>query len=214
LLGAGFKVRYGLTADAFLKAAQACALLHDLGKLQEDWQCWAEAAQRARNPEYEHITALAHTDFDPEKPEDRHLERTLGVRRPRHAPASALYGGALLARMLASIPDAKRTHVASACAAAILAHHGGWLPEGIDLGTSRLWPGWEQPLSDALGWAPDRSLMERLQARTDKRGAAELLLGATTGPDNLLEWWPLVAYLTRTLRLSDQRATAEGSSHE
>jgi hypothetical protein len=45
----------------------------------------------------------------------------------------------------------------------------------------------------------------------DKAGLLHRVLDVTTGPDTIEEWWPIVAYLMRTLRLSDQRATAEGS---
>ncbi len=47
-----------------------------------------------------------------------------------------------------------------------------------------------------------------------RRHPLENLLRVATGPDHLEEWWPIVAYLTRTLRLSDQRATAEAGCHE
>jgi hypothetical protein len=157
---------------------------------------------------------LAHTDFDPDKPEDREFERSLNVRRPPHAPPSAFYSGALLARLLPSVPQGRLACVASACTAAILAHHGGWLPESLDLGISGHCPGWELPLVECLGWAPDGTVFQKLQGRRDKYGPAQQLLKLTTGSENLADWWPLVAYLTRTLRLSDQRATAEGASHE
>jgi hypothetical protein len=42
----------------------------------------------------------------------------------------------------------------------------------------------------------------------------EDLLRVVVGPDVIEETWPLVAYLTRTLRLSDQRATAEAGCRE
>ncbi len=216
LLGSGFEKRYGLSPQAFREGLVACALLHDLGKLQVGWQRWAEAAQRARDPGYRHVVPLAHTDFDPDKPEDRERELSLGIRRPAHAPAGAFYSGALLARLLSSAPEEERTRFASACTAAILAHHGGWLPEYLDLGISGFWDGWEQSLADVLGWVPQTFVLhlQKLQSHKDKRGAAQVLLNVTTNPENLAEYWPLVAYLTRTLRLSDQRATAEGASHE
>src|SRR5205807_2504344 len=96
----GLKKRYGLNPAATKAALQGCALLHDLGKLQLDWQRWAEAAQKARDPEYLHSVALAHTDFDPDNSEDRQRERQLGVRRPPHAAASAYYGAIFLADLL------------------------------------------------------------------------------------------------------------------
>ncbi len=214
LLGSGFQRRYRLNASNVMDAVQCCAVLHDLGKLQEAWQRWAKAAQKARDPAYAHVVPLAHTDFDPEKPEDRERERSLGIKRPPHAAASAFYGGAFLARLLNSLTNDDRTRVASACAAAVLAHHGGWLPDGLDLGITPLCSNWERAVEATLGWSPDRTMVQSLCIQPDKRGSLEALLKIATGPDSLEKWWPLVAYLTRTLRLSDQRATAEGASHE
>ena len=218
LLSVGFQARYGLAPEAMLEAVRACGLLHDLGKLQEPWQRWAAAAQRSQHPEYRHLVPLAHTDFDPESEEDRQRERSLGLRRPAHAPASAYYGAALMAALLRSVLDDHRTAVASACTCAVLAHHGGWVPPtertGLELGIAQLHPGWEGALADALDWKPETGPIANLQAMRDKRSTLEALLGVTTGPDRLRKWWPLVAYLTRTLRLSDQRATAEMGCNE
>lgn len=209
LLGSGFVQRYGLTPEALSDAVKACALLHDFGKLQEGWQRWAEAAQRAQFPTYQHTIPLAHTDFNPEKQEDRERERGLGIRRPAHAPASVYYGRAFFVQLLATVPDDQRAYVASACAAAVLAHHGGWWPADLELNPPKLWPGWEAALVQALGWAPGPGDLTHLRKYT-----VDKLLNVTTGAESLVERWPLVAYLTRTLRLSDQRATAERACHE
>jgi len=218
LVFVGFQVRYGLNPSAMLEAVRACGLLHDLGKLQEPWQRWAAAAQRSQYPEYEHVVPLAHTDFDPESEEDRQRERSLGLRRPPHAPASAYYGAAFLAKLLRSVPDEYRTYVASACACALLAHHGGWVSSsertGPDLGIAQLDPAWENELAAIFSWKPENGAVNSLQAMGDKRNTLQALLGVTVDPDRLRKWWPLVAYLTRTLRLSDQRATAEMGCNE
>jgi CRISPR-associated endonuclease/helicase Cas3 len=208
LLGLGLKRRYGLAAHMIMDTAQACALLHDFGKLQNDWQRWAEAAQRSRDSSYEHKIPLAHTDFDPEKPEDRTRERTLDFHRPPHAPASAYYGRAFIVQLLPSVPEEQRAYVASACIAAILAHHGGWWPDNLEQNPPPLWPGWETAVAHALGCTADPRTLSGL-----RNYPVEKLLKATTGADSLSDWWPLVAYLTRTLRLSDQRATAEGTCY-
>jgi CRISPR-associated endonuclease/helicase Cas3 len=209
LLSAGFEERYGLTPEAMLEAVRACGLLHDLGKLQEPWQRWAAAAQRARHGQYEHVVPLAHTDFDPESEEDRQRERNLGLRRPAHAPASAYYGRAFLQRLLHSVPEANRAYVASACTAAVLAHHGGWWPADFELNPPPLWATWEGAVTQAVGWSAGNEGFSSLRTyRVNK------FLKATTDSESLAEWWPLVAYLTRTLRLSDQRATAERGCNE
>jgi hypothetical protein len=52
LLSKGFNASLGELVDW-------SALLHDLGKLQAQWQAWAEAAQRARDDSYIHSELLA-----------------------------------------------------------------------------------------------------------------------------------------------------------
>lgn len=209
LLSAGIEGRYGLKPEAMLEAVRACGLLHDLGKLQEPWQRWAAAAQRARHGAYEHVAPLAHTDFDPENPEDQRRERSLDVRRPSHAPASAYYGRPFLSTLVDSVPEAQRAYVASACVAAVLAHHGGWWPADFDLNPPPLSAGWEIAVTQAIGRPVGTESLVSLQ-----KYKVEKFLKATTAPDSLAEWWPLLAYLTRTLRLSDQRATAERGCNE
>jgi CRISPR-associated endonuclease/helicase Cas3 len=214
LLSSGLARRYGFSADDLREVVRACALLHDFGKLQETWQRWAEAAQQARDGSYRHSSPLAHTDFNPEDARDRARERSLGIRRPPHAAAGAYFAVGFLPRMLASISPAQLEHGASACSAAILSHHGAWLSGSMDLGVSELWPGWEESVAGCIGWTPDAVSLEQLAARRDKRGPLQQLLNLTVGSDSLREWWPFVAYFTRTLRLSDQRATAQGGANE
>lgn len=213
LVGAGFAARLQLAPARLFEAARACAILHDLGKLQASWQRWAEAWQRVADPEYRHACSLAHTDFDPTCGEDRERQQRLGVARPHHAAASAYYGGALLAQALASVPTEQLPLMAAACAAAVLAHHGGWVPPVLAGDITPLCKGWEDDLR-AMGFRPDSEAIWSLERRVDKRGALDLLLRPVTDSDQLSETWPLVAYLTRTLRLADQRATAEGASSD
>jgi CRISPR-associated endonuclease/helicase Cas3 len=207
LVGWGFEHRYGLHADLVRRAARACALLHDLGKLQTGWQAWAESYQRAKDPSYQHTTPLAHTDFDSQNQRDWAIQRGLGLRRPPHSAASAYYGAAFLARLLGGLRDLEC--VASACAVAILGHHGGWWS---DVGP--LTPNAGSAVSQLLGWNPSPQEWSKVSDHKDKKGMAEALLKLTVAGNALPEWWPLAAYLTRLLRLSDQRATSETAANE
>jgi hypothetical protein len=163
----------------------------------------------ARHPAYQHEAPLAHTDFDPDNREDRERDHSLKIRRPSHAPTSAYYGRAFFVKLLTTVPVDQRAYVASACAAAVLAHHGGWWLSELELSPPTLCLGWKDAVLEAVGSVPDENELASLRKyRVDK------LLEATTGPESLADWWPLVAYLTRTLRLSDQRATAERGCNE
>lgn len=214
----GFTRRYYFSVDSLREAVRACALLHDLGKLQETWQRWAEAAQRAKDHDYLHVAPLAHTDFDPESPQDRERARSLGIQRPPHAAASAYYGLPMLSKLLHVAKDDQRGYLTSVCLAAVLAHHGGWLPParkvGPDLGIAELIPKWEEAVGQVLHRLPEARVFKRLETQQDKRRMTDNWLALTSDADNIQTWWPLIAYVTRTLRLSDQRATREGASDE
>lgn len=217
LLGRGFLTRYGLPPASMRDAVRATALLHDLGKLRTRWQEWAKLVQTDRDPTYQHTEPLAHTDYDPTCPEDRERERRFRSKRPPHAAPGAFYAPVLLPSLLPHVPAKKKPYVLAACVAAILSHHGGWVPGqstgvslDIDDGLTADWP-WT--VSAATGLMPDVQLMTQCAAFPDKRRALEEIVNLVADEGAMREWWPLVAYLTRTLRLSDQRATAEGAGY-
>jgi CRISPR-associated endonuclease/helicase Cas3 len=216
LVSRGFWQMYGLNGEHIQLAARACGLLHDLGKLQVQWQEWARAWQLSRRPGYQFTAPLAHTDFNPDNEEDRLRQRSLPVRRPPHAAASAYYALAFLETLLHGVSDGVLAEVASACGAAIIAHHGAFLPKsgGIDLGVLDMSKGWKQVVAQCTGCAPAPDVLQGLGRQRDRRSTLERLLNQATHPDKLDKWWPLVAYLMRALRLSDQRATSQWTSNE
>ena len=217
-LAAGLSARYQLSRPAILEAARACALLHDLGKLQVGWQQWAEAAMHAKQPSYVFDAPLAHTDYDSEDPQDRQREREVSkiAPRPAHAPASAFYSLKLIPKLVPQTPPLIRKQVASACLAAVLAHHGGWVPERERFRRmiGELVAAWQTVLPETLGDAFEASRLLWPAQQLDQHGQLSEFLNSAVSPDSLPDWWPLVSYLTRTLRLSDHRATAEGHNHE
>jgi CRISPR-associated endonuclease/helicase Cas3 len=216
IISHGFQETYGLTAEHLRVAARTCGLLHDLGKLQSRWQQWARAWQSSKDPHYKFVAPLAHTDFNPDNDADRIRQRSLDVRRPSHAAASAYYSCSLLDSALNGIPEELLGEVASACAAAIIAHHGAFIPKtaNIDLGILALSKDWERIVSECAAYTPNPEIIGPLLSERDRRGHLEQFLEMTTGRSNLERWWPLVSYLTRTLRLSDQRATSEWACSE
>jgi CRISPR-associated endonuclease Cas3-HD len=209
-LGNGLEARFGLTAAEVQRAAYASGVLHDLGKLQVSWQRWAEAWQKKKEAGYEHLEGLAHTDFDPDNFEDRAANRGFQPRRPPHAAASALVACGLLAQELRVAPE-REGLLASAVLASVLAHHGGWLPHAPDMGIDPLWARWQPDLAAAHIEHTSAALIDELYRQKNRSGIVGELLDVTTTLDTLRDAWPLVSYLMRTLRLADQRATAEGS---
>lgn len=168
--------------ECFIGAVTWAAKLHDVGKLQDCWQKWARGRQAVRGKEVE--GTLAHTDYD------RILHRG-EPRPPKHAAASALYGAA----HLRELPDAER----SAILLALLTHHGGTM-KGVE--------------------SPDRlhataiKALESVGLRATRALAPSRFVSDES--DNIWDFfeqiWPLTAILSRILRLSDQKATAESSN--
>ncbi len=209
----GFGAIYDLSPEMLADALRACAHLHDIGKLQKRWQDWATNYQRDRDPSWTASEPLAHTDFDPDNPTDLARSRRVQPARGPHAVASAWYGMVYLPLLLASVPPSVRLAAISACAAAIVAHHGGWISthgDWQDLDT--LITGWQDWLAQLTGVRPPAASVEALAAQSDPRGVLGKLLETTMGPNGVERWFALVAYLIRTLRLSDRHATHEGGA--
>ncbi|MEK7280851.1 MAG: CRISPR-associated endonuclease Cas3'', partial [Chloroflexota bacterium] len=210
---AGMRTRFGLAREDLAALVQLAGFLHDLGKLNRPWQQWAEAAQRMADPSKLALLPLAHTDYDSDSPEDRDRAvalKAIGLHRPPHAAQGAYLIRAWHGSLLGGLPPDVRAKAISACAAAIIAHHGGWLPAEIQL--FQLADRWDHGIKEKLGFSvPEQNIPSVLKvADKDKSREVKRLLDLTTHPDELSKWWPLVSYLTRTLRLSDQRSTAEG----
>jgi CRISPR-associated endonuclease/helicase Cas3 len=190
------------TSDVLRRCVEAATLAHDLGKLQNGWQLWAEAYERDKDPTYQHVEALAHTNFDAEDRNDRERSWRVRPRRPPHAAASAWYAHALgWVRFQGLSPDENRIVMA-----AVLSHHGGWWADNTDI----------QPphsLSKAALAAiginahtlrpPSPSEGIRFKRELDK-----------VADDSFEVRWPLMALTVRILRLSDRRATEEGRPSE
>jgi CRISPR-associated endonuclease/helicase Cas3 len=165
--------------ESLAELAAWTARLHDVGKLQQCWQTWALERQAARGKNVDY--ALAHTDYD------WRLNRG-EPRPPKHATASALYGAVYLTNM----PEHKRASVLLA----VLTHHGGTL-KGVER-PDPLHPSAQQALQ-SVGLCAMKPV-EHFRFAIDE---SDIIAGSFD------EVWPLVAVLSRILRLSDQKATAE-----
>jgi CRISPR-associated endonuclease Cas3-HD len=206
LAAAGFRAWYDLSFADVAQALRAGALLHDLGKLQQRWQSWAAQYQRERDPTWVIREPLARTGADPEGPEEESQPRLYG--RGPHALASAWYGRIFFQPLLAALPHDVQPLVASACAAAIVAHHGSWLPAGdaaLDIAPLAIdWLAWAQRVT---GFRPTAATLWQLNADRNQRGTLAALLDPTTSEAAFAHWLPFVAFLTRMLRLADRTSS-------
>ena len=203
--------QWQITEQQLLAAARAVGLLHDVGKLQEGWQRWAERAQRSLKSAYVHRQPLAHTDFNREDPADRERERIVNQhgRRPPHATASAWYSSRAVVSLLQQAPDPVTRELRAACLAAMLGHHGGWIARaaGNNLDVQELVGKADAVLAEAAGLNGVEPLVPP-RSTGSAADTLEKLLEPVAAADAWPVWSPVVAYLVRTLRLADQRATS------
>jgi CRISPR-associated endonuclease/helicase Cas3 len=170
---------------------RATALLHDLGKLQDRWQKWAEASQAATEPGYRMTQLLAHTTTDGRP------VISVAPTRPPHAAAGAYYAQALLPDMLPGTTAIQR----AAILASILGHHGGWWSRVEVL---PLHPRCDTTLAEIGIAAPPLRSPNPSDLQQLREGLLEPLL-----TDLFEQAWPLMSFLTRMLRLADRKATEE-----
>jgi CRISPR-associated endonuclease/helicase Cas3 len=175
--------RWALAIGDFQRAAHHAGALHDLGKLQRGWKAWSQHRQRILGSPCGEGEFLAHTD-------DGTVQEELS--RPPHATAGAVIASRLRDTILAGENDL----LWAPMLAAIVAHHGGWADDrAVD------------PV-EAAAVAEVVKLLGRGSPR-DLAGVANGRRALDELDDIGEDTWPLAAILTRIVRLSDQRATAE-----
>jgi hypothetical protein len=191
----------GFGAESLTRSIHWASLFHDLGKLQDRWQRWAEAYQSRKEPEYCHDEALAHTTYDSASAGDRALDRETRPVRPAHAAAGAYYASMLPVFNAKLSPEERRSVLAS-----VLSHHGGWWSDRTEVGPVHAL--WAETLAKLDLPATKISAPSYVHSRRFRDRIAQLF------GDCFEISWPLTAYLIRVLRLSDRKATDEARSNE
>ena len=189
-----------------------CAL-HDIGKLQTEWQKSAWSWQRERDARQRRPAKrdafIAHTDYDPRT--ERELQRRRGFRLPNHAMEGAL---AALPGLTRSLSDADLgTELTRDALVAIVwavgRHHASrarltTVPESFQLHADAGTAVARVLRTEAFTLAHDsrqqqkaRRILERPDLQLQFRGTSNLL-------------WPFYCFLARRLRLADQEGTRRG----
>jgi CRISPR-associated endonuclease/helicase Cas3 len=191
-----FRVPAGLL-DQAVRLALA---LHDLGKLQVDWQGWARAYQKRVAGE-EPAFLVAHTLSETE--EHRRIAREVRPRRPHHAGEGAMAGIRILLTALGA-PD--NEGLFRATMTAIARHHAPDLDEASPF---RLDPGAPSALAEALtaaGDEPWREWAARLRLADEAPNLRRWLLQMP--PEHHWSWWLLYFLIVRAVRLTDGESLA------
>lgn len=190
----------GWSPGSVTRAAWLACLFHDVGKLSEGWQAWAQAYQKQIGAPVAANFAAAHTDSEPGNARHQAVGRALQARRPNHAAESALAVGPVLVEALA-----RNEPLVCATLTAIARHH----TPSVDSGERYVLEAQAgQHLAEALQHLPEAQRQGLNLARIKTKGLGGAV--ATIRPDDLWGW---LAYLllARALRRADQEGTARGA---
>ena len=205
-----------LPVNTIDRALRLLFAIHDVGKLNENWQRWAHAWQQAVQLLNPHAilppadAAIAHTDLNRRDPVQQQLQKTVTATvgaRPNHAAEGALVCLPLLRRVAGDSEDLYRAMVS-----AVVRHHNA-LTAG-DAGAFQGYRAAAQSLASqtALKKALTAVSLDHLSATTLAwKVQGKVLEDAMVKPHESVESTLLYFFLVRTLRRADQLALQEPS---
>jgi hypothetical protein len=201
-IGHMLEKRFNWPEGVVLEAARLTVLLHDVGKLRQGWQTWAQAYHQAIGEAMPEGFVAAHTLSQT----DEHREKERGIRpkRPHHAVESAVATHKIFRDRFPDIEPLRR-----AAFTAICRHH---TPSAKETESYQLIVDYAAQIDQTLSWLSQPLVM----------GSAVSTLKATQRTqENIMEKFLVRPYrpadmscymlLVRALRFSDQAGTARGS---
>lgn len=190
---------YSVDAIRFERAVLVAIALHDVGKLQQEWQEWSHIYQERIGDPVRPSVMIAHTNYEPRiYPLHAQVERAIRIPRPHHAAEGACASWAIIVRALDNDEMLSR-----AVFTAITRHHA---PFAVDVEPYTLHPDSQAAIADALALVgiPTRlATTIQMQGRRLPKGTA--LQNQLIRQDNAQEWL-LYALIVRILRLCDGHA--------
>ena len=199
---------YGWREGIITEMAHLVTAVHDVGKLSEGWQKWAQKWQEAIG-RGELTFPAAHTDYDPVNP--LHRETKVG-KKPSHAVESALAALPFMQKLVADDLDKYRPLLRAAFTA-VARHHA---PFSSRPGSYRLISNHAQEIQNTLKLLPDKV------SQLCRAAAAQAELDAKKLSSDFIEAHLLIKpeieadvccymLLVRALRTADQEGTRRGS---
>ncbi len=197
---------YGWPEGIVDDLAQVVVWAHDLGKLTQKWQGWAQAWQKAIGraiPTY----PVAHTDYDSADEHHHQMDRKLRGKRPSHAVESAVLALPYLNQIAQGNPSLMKAGFS-----AIARHHA---PFSSEPQSFELDKGYEQALQDTADLLPSawRTILLAQPVRRTLNATPKVLQSIPynlTDPQNKPEMM-VYMLLVRGLRTADQLGTIAGA---
>lgn len=182
---------FGVSPDLIETMAEACCVLHDVGKLSIKWQEAVRKWQQHKSHLKLSEEPLAHSDYDPETDFEKKREFPM---QPPHAAEGAYAVGAWLKQHFGEYAIAVWT--------AIARHHGAFTEALGDFTLSALA---EKCINKTLPPSFDKIVVtDRPDILIRNNFRDDLLSFSTNNEDALI--WPLYAFIARRLRLADQKS--------
>lgn len=188
--------REGWSKGSLELAARLVLAMHDVGKMDQRWQRWAQKYQKALGePVKDASFVIAHTRSENEA--HRQISRSIRPGRPKHAGEGAI----AVAKILdASFPSQERSALRKIAMTAIARHHS---PQTDRFDPSfQLVPAAPAALQQALqraGVKLEDKVVDRLLSKAPNCALDHYIL---SGEDED-SWWLAYLLLVRALRLSD-----------
>lgn len=199
---------YGWRDGIITDMAQLIAVVHDVGKLSQGWQEWAQTWQKAIGKGMLNFPA-AHTDYDPTNPAHKIKVR----KRPSHAVESALAALPIMQTLVASDLEGY-SPLLRAAFTAVSRHHA---PFSSQPGSYQLIPTHMPEIENTLKLLPEnvQQLCQNVEANAATHAPKDL-------PPEFIERYLLInprnerdiccyMLLVRALRTADQKGTKLGS---
>ncbi len=199
---------YGWREGIITDMAHLVMAVHDVGKLSQGWQGWAQTWQKAIG-QSELTFPAAHTDYDPANP--RHKVKV--GKRPSHAVESALASLPIMQKLVASDMDKYRPLLRAAFTA-VARHHA---PFSSQPGSYQLVPNHMREIENTLQLLPKnvQQLCRNTEMQAETNAKRDL-------PPEFIERYLLIKprnerdvccymLLVRALRTADQKGTKMGS---
>lgn len=199
---------YGWREGIIAEMAHLVMAVHDVGKLSQGWQGWAQTWQKAIGKGVLTFPA-AHTDYDPTNP----AHQIKVGKRPSHAVESALASLPILQKLVAADLE-KYTPLLRAAFTAVARHHA---PFSSQPGSYQLIPNHMREIETTLQLLPRsvQKMCQNVEAQAETNAQKDL-------PPDFIERYLLInprnerdvccyMLLVRALRTADQEGTRMGS---
>ena len=197
--------RFGWPAGSVERAAALAVLLHDVGKLNREWQAWGYRWQAKIDAPVTLGACYAHWDNDGSD-EHAELAKSIRLKRPPHATESAVAAAQAVAQDLSQLAGQRADDLIMAALSAMARHHSAFT-QGFQ--AYRLVESAAEVIQRSL---PDDFGMSEIdliaEADPNSFPIDGVLLGPTEKQHKALLVYMLIA---RALRLADHEGTARGS---